>query len=261
MGALRRFFIPICKSGLRIISNYFSKMKKFARHPEKYSIEERTSNGRILAAKVSADLSVVTQIEGLENIPADQFSYFVGNHLSEFDPFIPFAALSKPVSYIGKYEIRNFPFVGTFLKSLSGEFMDRKDLKQSLKVMARVEEDLKKQTKNWVIFPEGTRNKDPQSLCLDFHHGTFRPAMRAGVPVVPFVIIGTDRVFKSKPIYKKYPVLVKILKPITVEEYRSMTSQELATEVKSRIQRTLSFEMREKDLLEMKKLNPDYHPF
>jgi 1-acyl-sn-glycerol-3-phosphate acyltransferase len=261
MSGLRRFFIPGCKAGARILHNYFSKMKKYARHPEKYPIEERSLNGKILAAKVSNDLSVITYIEGLENIPNDQFSYFVGNHLSEFDPFIPFAMLDKPVSYIGKYEIRNFPFVGTFLKSLSGEFMDRKDLKQSLKVMGRIEEDLKKQTKNWVIFPEGTRNKDSRSLCLNFHHGTFRPPMRAGVPIVPFVIIGTDRVFRSNPIYKKCPISVKILKPITFNEYKNMTSQELASEVRTRIQRVLSFEMREKDHLKMKELNPNYHPF
>lgn len=261
MCALKRYFIPISKAGPKIICNYCCKMKKFSRRPDKYPLQIRYDNARTLALKVSKDLLVEINVEGLENIPHDRVSCYVGNHLGDFDPFLLFAALNEPFTFVAKKETRKFPFVGTFLKSISGEFMDRKDLRQSLKVMNRVEEDLRQGNKNWVIFPEGTRNKDPQKLCLDFHHGTFRAPMRAGVPIIPFVLIGTQRIFKTKPVYKKYPVFIKLLKPIFPEGYQNMTSQEVALEVKSRIQKTLSFEMRTKDLIEMKRLNPKYNPF
>lgn len=261
MCALKRYFIPISKAGPRIVCNFCFKLKKFSRRPDKYPLKVRYDNARNLVLKVAKDLLVEINVEGRENMPNDQVSCYVGNHLGDFDPFCLFCAFEKPLGFVGKKEIAKFPFIGVFLKSISGEFMDRKDLKQSLKVMGRVEEDLRKQNRDWIIFPEGTRNRDPRKLCLDFHHGTFRAPIRAGVPIVPFVIVGTQRIFKTKPVYKKYPVFIKFLKPIFPEEYKDMTSQEIAAEVKSRIQRTLSFEMRVKDLVEMKRLNPQYNPF
>lgn len=261
MCALKRYFIPLSKAGPKIINNFFFKLKKFSTRPEKYPLQVRYDNARKLVLNVAKDLLVEINVEGQENILKGQASCYIGNHLGDFDPFLLFAAFDEPFAFVGKMETKKFPFVGTFLKSISGEFMDRKDLRQSLQVMNRVEEDLRKQNKNWVIFPEGTRNRDPRRLCLDFHHGTFRAPMRAGVPIVPFVIVGTQRIFLTKPVYKKYPVFIKFLKPILPEEYQNMTSQEVAKLVKSRIQKTLSFEMRAKDLTEMHRLNPKYNPF
>jgi 1-acyl-sn-glycerol-3-phosphate acyltransferase len=261
MGALRRYFIPLSKAGPRIISNYLFKFKKYADKQDKYPIKLRYENDRALAIKVANDLRVEVYIEGKENIPNDTVACFVGNHISDFDPVLLVLALDKPTTFIAKEEVRKLPFVSSYLRSLSGEFMNRDDLRQSLKVMSHVESDLKAQNKNWVIFPEGTRNKDDHRLCLEFHHGTFRAPKRAGVPIVPFVIYGTQRVLKSSPVYEKYPLTIKFLKPILKDEYDKLDNHQLAALVRSKVQRALSFEVRKLDHDRMSKINKNYKLF
>ena len=115
------------------------------------------------------------------------------------------------------------------------------------KVCDVLEEDLKNNRKHWLIFPEGTRNKDDRELLLEFHHGTFRPAMKAGVPIVPVAIFGTQRIFDKKSKFRKYPVQVIFGKPIYPEEYQNMKTEEVAQLVQSRIQSLLTYKARKYD--------------
>ena len=88
---------------------------------------------------------------------------------------------------------------GKIIKGIDGQYIDRNDLKQSLRVMMNVEADLKnKRDKNWIIYPEGTRNRDVMHNLKMFHHGTFRPAVKAGVPIVPVATYGTFRVLQKE---------------------------------------------------------------
>ena len=112
--------------------------------------------------------------------------------------------------------------------------------------------------KNWIIYPEGTRNRDVMHPLKMFHHGTFRPAVKAGAPIVPVATYGTFRVLKRKPTYKKYPVYIKFLDPIYPEEYKDMSTIEIANLCQARIQRVVSFELRQKDHLEMAKNAKNY---
>ena len=122
--------------------------------------------------------------------------------------------------------------------------MDRKDLKQSLKVMMAVQKDLENKNKNWAIFAEGTRNKDPLAALREMHAGTFRPAVKSKTTIVPAVILGAQRLLKRKPVYKKYPVIISYLKPIPYEEYQNMTNDALAKMVQEQIQKELTYHVR-----------------
>ena len=85
-------------------------------------------------------------------------------------PFVSLLPMEK--------ELEDKPFAGKVITGIDGLFLDRNDLKQSLRIMMKVEDDLKnRKDKNWIIFPEGTRNKDPMKNVKEFHHGTFRPAV------------------------------------------------------------------------------------
>lgn len=245
MSLVTRYGKAVGKQGWRIIGSYFAWMRKYAKHPEKYPLEERYKRVRELTAKVVKDLNVELIVEGKENIPENSV-YYVGNHLSMLDPLSMIIILDKPVAFVGKKETENMPFVGKIMKDIEGEFLDREDLKQSLKVMMRVQKDLTEGTKNWAIFPEGTRNKDSMAKLNEFHHGTFRPAMKAGVPIVPIAFYGTQQALKSNPVFKKYPVFVKFLKPIMPEDYEGKTTNEVAIMVQKQVQAAVSFDLRKK---------------
>ena len=252
---------PVLTVAYKIVAQYFIWMRKFAKHPEKYPMELRYKKVRKLLLDLSKSFNVEYHIEGLENIP-EETCCFVSNHLSAFDPLSLICVMDKPCTFVSKKELDGKPFIGKIILGMSGLYIDRSDLKQSLKVMMKVEDDLKnKKDKNWIIYPEGTRNKDPMMKLKEFHHGTFRPAYKAKVPIVPVATFGTFRVLKRKPNFKRYPVFIKFLKPIYPSEYENMTTQEIAKMVQDMIQKEIDYNLRRQDHLEMIKIGNKNYKF
>ena len=221
-------------------------MKRYSKNQDKYPMELKYKKLRKLVTKVNNNLDLDVHVFGLENVPNETCAFF-SNHLAAVDPVPIITTLNKPMTFLAKAELESVPFVTTAIKSIEGLFIKRDDLKQSLRTMMKIEEDLKSHRKNWLIFPEGTRNKDSRALLLEFHHGTFRPAMKAGVPIVPIAIFGTQRVFDKVNKLKKYPVHLYFLKPIYPSEYQEMRTEEVALEVQSRIQSALTYQARKED--------------
>ncbi len=249
----------VFQAGVPILWAYFAWMRKFAKHPEKYPEELRYKKLRKLLIRLSNSFNIKYHVDGLENIP-EETCCFISNHLSAYDPLALICVLDKPCTFVSKKELEDKPFAGKVIKGMEGLFLDRDDLKQSLRIMMKVEDDLKNvKNKNWIIYPEGTRNKDVMKPLMEFHHGTFRPAYKAKVPIVPVVVYGTFRALKRRPNFKKYPIYIKILKPLYPGDYESMSTQEIAKLTQERIQRVLDFEMRKLDHDEMKKIgNKNY---
>ena len=251
----------VFRVGGKILFDYFAWMRKYSKHPEKYPYELRYQKLRKLLVKLSNAMDVEYHVEGLENLPEGK-CLIICNHLAAYDPLALISIMEKPVTFVAKKELTKAPFVGRIIKSIEGLFIDRKDLKQSLRVMMKVEESLKgDDIQNWMIYPEGTRNKDPMKNMNRFHHGTFRPGTKAGVPIVPVAIYGTFRVLKAHPDFKKYPVHIKILKPVMPDEYESIATPDLAAMVQGMIQREVDFDLRKKDHLEMKKIGSKHYRF
>lgn len=244
----------------RIIISYFGWMLSCSRKNTKKPIEIRYKKARKICNKASHALKLDVLVEGQENIP-DEVCCFYSNHMGAADPLLYFKALDKPTTFVAKKEVEKLPFVGRVFRCINGQFLDRADLKQSLRVMMKVQDSLAKKEISWVIFPEGTRNKDHMGQLLDFHHGTFRAAMKAKVPLVPTVVFGSFRILSTKHNYKRYPTYIKFLKPIYPAEYENKTTEEIAKIVQSRIQVEVSFSARKIDHARMVELHDKYYRF
>ncbi|MBQ6920643.1 MAG: 1-acyl-sn-glycerol-3-phosphate acyltransferase [Bacilli bacterium] len=247
-------------SAPRIIASYFAWMLSYSRKNTKTPIERRYKKARKLILKVNHNLKLDVLVEGKENIP-NETCCFYSNHMGAADPLLYFQAIDKPVTFVAKKEIEKLPFVGRVFRSIDGQFLDRGDLKQSLRVMMRVQDSLTKKEINWVVFPEGTRNKDNMGKLLPFHHGTFRAAMKAKVPLVPTVVFGSFRILHTKHNFKRYPTYIKFLKPIYPSEYEGMTTEEVARIVQSRVQAEVTFQARKIDHSRMVELHDKYYRF
>ena len=112
------------------------------KHPEKYDINTRFKKVQNLIKKVLVAFRVK-----VEEIDVDKFEaslkeneprFIVANHISDFDPLIFIALAKRPITVVAKKQILSYPFVARIIKSLSGEFLDRDDLKQSLKVFKSI---------------------------------------------------------------------------------------------------------------------------
>lgn len=128
------------------------------------------------------------EIRGAENVPASGPFVLAPVHRSNLD-FILVATVRRPrMRYMGKASIWKFAPLGRFV-SMLGAFpvhrgtADRESLRTCMRVIENGE--------SLVMFPEGTRKSGPTVDTL--FDGPAYVAARAGVPLVPVGIGGSDR--------------------------------------------------------------------
>jgi 1-acyl-sn-glycerol-3-phosphate acyltransferase len=119
---------------------------------------------------------------------------------------------------------------------MKAKLMDRADVRQSMKVIMAVTEEVK-EGRNYLIFPEGTRSKNGNEVG-EFKGGSFKSAMNARCPIVPVAMLNAHEVFDTNSI-APITVQVHFLEPIPYEEYQGMKSTEIADMVKGRIVDTI----------------------
>ena len=254
-----RYLKPVITFIPYVIGCYFAWILRYSKHPDKYPIEERYQKVCGLIKRLNKAMDVEVHVEGKENIP-EGVVLFASNHVGNYDPLIIVREADKPVSVVSKIEVESYFFVGKLIKSIEGVFIDRKDLKQSLKEMIVVTHELEEKKKSWLIFPEGTRNRDDKRLLRNFHAGSLKPATKTNTPIVPVVVYGTQRITKLHPHYKKYPVYIEFCPAIYPEQYQDKNPQELADMVREIIQQRLTYKARKNDHEEMIKYNgKKYH--
>lgn len=156
-------------------------------------------------------------VKGEENIPQDTAVLYVGNHLSLFDIPITYVRVPRPTGYVAKLELKKVPLLRFWMTNLHCLFLDRKNIKQGLKTILTGIEKAKSGI-SICIFPEGTRNKNNDCV-LPFHEGSFKIAEKAGVPIVPMVLVNTASIFEDHfPRVKKTTVIVEYLEPIYLDK-------------------------------------------
>jgi 1-acyl-sn-glycerol-3-phosphate acyltransferase len=147
--------------------------------------------------------------EGLEKIPTEGGALLVANHAGAIPSDAPVIMhgiekeLERPVYGLADYFFRTVPVVGTLWARAGG-------------VSARPANAyrlLKEQQQLALVFPEGT--KGPSKSYTDRYHlrrfgrgGFVEIAMRAGVPVIPIAVIGSE---EAMPIVMRLPSLAKAI--------------------------------------------------
>ena len=248
---IKRFIPPFFKAFFPLMKGVLFDIPKMGRHKEKYDINVRHDNLKKLIKRVNKALNAEIIIFGEENILSTS-SLYISNHLSASDAILIYEILNKmPSSFVSKIELEKNKIIKDAISQIDGLFMDRNDLRQSLKVMGKVQDTLKEGSLSWVIYAEGTRLHDPSSLINEMHSGSFRPAIKANAPIVPVATFGSHLLLKNKPYYKRYPIYFSFLKPIYPDEYKGMKTEEIAKMVESRIQKEISFKLRKLHHLEM----------
>ncbi len=250
-----RYFVPVLKIGVPLVHKVIWTIFAHDKNKDKIPLEKRYTQIHDICNLVSRGLNIEYEVKGLENLPTDTVYCLTPNHMSAYDPLTLLSVIDKPLAFVGKKELEGNIIMRKAFNYLDSLFMDRDDLRQSLRVIKEVEASLKAQKESWVIFAEGTRRHDHQKLTREFHSGSFKAPMKAGVPIVPVAIFGTHRVLGKAPLYKKYPVTISFLPPIYPKDYEHKTTEEVGLMVQEKIQRELTFYSRLKDHEKMNKYN------
>lgn len=219
----------ILKMGIPILYNYLFFFIRWSKHPERTPVEVRYGRLHRLCVKVAKAFPIDYKKEGFEHLKAleekDTKALIVSNHFSMFDIVLLLAICEKPISFVGKKEIEKMPIIKRILPMLEGQFLDRDNLRQGIQVIKAVEANIRSGKYSVVIFPEGTRNKDPQSDLPEFHPGTFKPAFRLDCPVLPISLFGTHRMLHTKEKGKRFPIEIAIHAPVFAKDYPEGTTE------------------------------------
>lgn len=175
-------------------------------------------------------------VTGLENIPNEQSYMITPNHTSLADGMIFFTLFDDPLAFVSKAEAKKIPVARELLITMGNIFMDRNNLKEELRVMKKVKKSLLEDNQKWIIFPEGTRTKDPNFKVGEFKAGTYKFPMSINKKIIPCAIYGVTRVFDGKLNLKKYPVYIHFFKPFTKDDYKNLSTQDVATKCQTMIQ-------------------------
>lgn len=181
-------------------------------------------------------LDVELHVTGLENIPNEQSFMITPNHQSLMDGTIMFELFDDPLRFVSKGELTKIPVAKHILGVMGSIFMDRENLKEELRVMKKVRKSLLKDNAKWIIFPEGTRTKNENYRLNEFKAGTYKFPMSINKKIIPCAVHGAGRVLNGKYNFKKYPVYIHFFKPFTKEDYKVLSTQEIAQKCQTMIQ-------------------------
>jgi 1-acyl-sn-glycerol-3-phosphate acyltransferase len=147
------------------------------------------------------------RLRGLERVPEEGGFILAPSHRSMMD--IPFIAWTtpRPIRYMGKAPVFKVPVLGWLFTKLGGfpverDGTDRKAVRDSIAMLERGEILL--------VYPEGSRQHGPKIAPLQ--PGAAYLALRAGVPIVPVGIAGSEEILRdhesSMPRFKRCAMVV-----------------------------------------------------
>jgi len=182
---------------------------------------------------------------------ADGF-LLASNHISHFDPFIISSVAPRKIDWMAMAEFFPLPIVGFFLRAVDAfpAERDRADRKTIRTAIERL-----KSGRIVGVFPEGGIRDGVRSLLegAQLRAGASTLAHIAGVPIVPCVILGSDRLYAKRswlplrrtPVWigfgraiSHFPELEKSVARARIEQELTSAFQEIYAELRQKFQLT-----------------------
>jgi len=164
------------------------------------------------------------QVSGIENLPKENNICFVSNHQGLADIPLIVGFVPKTVGFIAKKELGRIPMLNIWMKALGCVLIDRKDIRQSLKVIEKGRQQIQK-GHPMLIFPEGTRSKN--SEIGSFKPGAFKLLTGSNLLAVPLTISGTYKIVEKTGIVTASNVKLTIHPAIDVGKLSPQEKKEL----------------------------------
>ena len=181
--------------------------------------------GKLLVGPLFGCVARVRVVGG-ENTNCSGGFLLAANHISHFDPFLISLAVRRKIDWMAMAEFFRLPIVRLALRALD-TFPAERDRADRKTIRTAIE-----RLKNGCIvglFPEGGIRDGMHSLLegAPLRPGASTLAHMAGVPILPCVILGTDRFYSMKrwlPL-RRTPVWIAFGKPIShspeLEKFRA----------------------------------------
>jgi 1-acyl-sn-glycerol-3-phosphate acyltransferase len=187
---------------------------------------------------------VSVETSGIEHLDPHQRYVVVSNHLSMFDIPLLFRELPIHGRFLAKKELFRLPMIGRGMRAIGIIEIDRQAGGSSRAAIAEGVTIAAERGYSLIVFPEGTRSTEGR--LLPFKKGAFRIAIDTGLPVLPVVIEGTDRISRpGSKLFHAGTARLRILEPIATD---AMTNRDDLNPLLARVEAALNdtyAEMRE----------------
>ncbi len=149
------------------------------------------------------------EVVGLENIPSQGGAILAANHMSRIDPpFVRVMIRRQDVTALVAEEYKRFPPFRWLVDAMGGIWINRQQADLQALRHAR---DFLINGGLLGIAPEGTRSK--VGALIPARTGTGYLAAKAGVPIVPVAISGTEKVFRELARLRRPKLRIEFGKP------------------------------------------------
>ncbi len=169
------------------------------------------SNG-LLTFFCGADIEVI----GRRNIDLSKNYIIVSNHRSHMD--IPLASVAVPLQFrwLSKSSLFKIPVFGLAMKIAGYVSVERSRSISASRSLDRVKDVLEEGKSVW-IFSEGTRT--PRDELGKFKRGAFLLAKDTKKPLLPVILVHTDKIFYRPYIVRRRTVKVIVCEPLYYNDF------------------------------------------
>ncbi len=229
---IRLYFVIILS--IFSIIYFVPKMAHYAKHPEKYSESECYDLAQEVIRRVKKTGRITTEYYGIDNLPCEGGYIMYANHQGKYDAVGVLSGHRRPCSVLMDKKRSKMFIASQFLDLIKGQRIDRESLKQQMRTLHNIADEVK-EGRIYLIFPEGGYRRDQDNSTNEFKHGCFISAIRSQCPIVPVALVDS---YKPFGINSLAPVATKVifLEPIPYEEYKGMKALEISDLVKGRIE-------------------------
>lgn len=199
---------------------------------------------------------VRVHVEGLEHINPAASYIFAVNHASYMDTPVILANITAQFRFLAKSELFKIPLLGTHLASAGHISVPLEDPRAAIKSMQRAGDIIREKKISLLIFPEGGRSET--GVLEPFKEGAAYIAIKAGVPIVPMVLVGMHECMPMHSlVVRSMDIKLRILPPIPTESLILRDRGVLTEQLRATILRELTGEVsngKEADTLQESKL-------
>ena len=175
---------------------------------------------------------ISTEVIGKENLPAEGGYVMYSNHQGKYDAVGIIYGHESPCTILMDKKRSKLPIMKEFLTIIRGKGLDSSNIKKQIATINKVADEVKAGRK-YIVFPEGGYNHNHNNIS-DFKPGAFKIATKSKSPIVPVVVIDSYKPFEINSLA---PVKTKVvfLEPFYYEDYKGMTSIQIAQIVHDRV--------------------------
>jgi 1-acyl-sn-glycerol-3-phosphate acyltransferase len=185
---------------------------------------------RIWSGWILGSLGIPLAVVGRERLDPDTTYVLMSNHQSVFDIFALFRGVDHPLRMVAKRGLFWIPVLGWSMWMCGFIPIDRSKRDSAIRSLDRAARRIRSGV-SVLVFPEGTRSRD--GTLHPFKKGGFMLALKAGVPVVPVVVLGTGAIMEKGSLrVGRADVEVRIGPPIAVEGRGPESRDRLMAEVR-----------------------------